>query len=523
MTALVKDEKRRLIPRWRYFRDIPNSCELAGDPSKSNTFSPEQQHLTEKLNNWQSNPGIATAAEVVSSAVVMGQQEKATDCAQYINDHEEQTLPSVVVIAKHVLRHTELNEQTDKVCNISSLHSDLNVNAKAVIQTARSAIRRNPRNIIARMDMSRAHAILGQNEKAVYEMGIALKLHPEHRYVLRSASRLFIHVGDPEEAHSVIARSARTIHDPWLMATELSTASIAERTPKNRNNARKLLARQHLPESHLTELYSALGTFEYFDGHLKHARRNMRSGLHDPTENVVAQARWLQAKNLTVDIPETAWDIPLSYEAHCWKMLQDKDWNGAAEQCKKWICDEPFSSRPARVGSCLGIGIISNIPYAEECARIGLMSDPNDHTLLNNFAVIQAYQGKLEEAVKTFNQITEPLSYGLSNYVYLATAGLISFRSGLLEQGHQLYEQAENMAPKIAKPLVLIYWAKEELLAGTQDSKQIQERAKKARDTCNDHYIQKMHDELLKPKQNIDVNQIRFDAPNTIILPSKLK
>ena len=525
MATIVKDETRRLIPRWRYFRDLPTSSEFAGNPLKKNTFSPDDKYLTEKLNEWRDLPSISTAAEVMSCAITTGKKELANECAKHLLDNHQQTTSHLVSMAEKIIRGEEAKSTLEeKKCSIKTLQVDLTTNARATIHTSRTRLINNPRNVIARIDMARAHAILGNSAHAIKEMDIALKLHPNHRNVLRSASRLFIHLEDVERAQRILTNNERTPHDPWLLAAEISTANIANKTSKYRNTARKLIDRRHIPEAHLCELQSALGTLDYFDGNYKNARKKLHKSLNSSSENVLAQARWLNANSLSLDISEDAWAAPLSYEAHCWKMIQDKDWDGAAEQCKKWLCDEPFSSRPARVGSSIGIDVLSNLNYAEECARIGLMSDPNDHILLNNLTVSLSYQNKINEAIQCFNKITVPLESGLSDYVYIATMGLLHFRIHNYDEGHKFYERAESLAPKEFKPLVIIHWAKEEAHAKTTHASNLLQLAKKVSDESNDDYIKKIHTELLNKEKQTSIifsKQAIIDSinSNTLILP----
>ncbi|MCH7880341.1 MAG: hypothetical protein IIB69_01960 [Proteobacteria bacterium] len=86
-------------------------------------------------------------------------------------------------------------------------------------------------------------------------------------------------------------------------------------------------------------------------------------------------------------------------------MREQGKWDQASDECLKWLFDEPFSSRPARIGSYIGISLTNDHNYAEMCVRAGLQADSNDSILRNNLAVILAYQEKNLEAIEEFGRI----------------------------------------------------------------------------------------------------------------------
>lgn len=291
---------------------------------------------------------------------------------------------------------------------------------------------------------------------------------PSHRHVLRAASRLFVHIGDSERAHAILLRSPRTPRDPWLIATEIATANISEKAPRFVKQGRELINSGALPDAHLTELLSAIGTFEHYNGAHRKARKHFSRSLSAPNENVVAQARWVRTQLPSLAISDDSFSIQRGYEARTWRALEQGDWAAARENCAQWLNDEPFSSRPASLGSFIGTSLDLDFAFAERCALAGRISAPQDPMLKNNLSVAIAYQGKLDEAVKIFQTISvSDIIEHASNYTFVATAGLLAFRNENIEMGRELYDKAFDLAPRSICHRVSIYRAREELFANT--------------------------------------------------------
>ena len=84
---------------------------------------------------------------------------------------------------------------------------------------------------------------------------------------------------------------------------------------------------------------------------------------------------------------------------------------------------------------------------------------------MNNLAVALAYQGDVSSAAQTYRSIPREFSSEYPEYVYIATGGLLKFRSGEPEEGRSCYQLAAQRAPLGSRLLVLAHWIKEELEA----------------------------------------------------------
>ncbi len=91
-------------------------------------------------------------------------------------------------------------------------------------------------------------------------------------------------------------------------------------------------------------------------------------------------------------------------------------------------------------------------------ARRGLIANPGDYLLLNNLAVALAMTERVAEAVVVFTQIDRSEAEAESPATYLATQGLLAFRSGNPQQGREHYQAAVAAARK-RKNARAVVWA----------------------------------------------------------------
>ena len=188
--------------------------------------------------------------------------------------------------------------------------------------------------------------------------------------------------------------------------------------------------------------------------------------LTDPTENAVAQAEWAAKRDAALEVPPEVIRQAQSHEAQALADYRAQHWGGVLSECRRWIVDEPFSTRPSAWGSYLA-GVVNNdARTAEEFARQGLLANPRHPLLLNNLAVALAERGALKNAQVEFGKIPKSRVHGEVDAAMLATEGLISFRIGEVTEGRRLYQAAAMMAAdagwRASHALALIYLAREE-------------------------------------------------------------
>jgi tetratricopeptide (TPR) repeat protein len=470
MSAFLSDTNRRIIPRWRDFRITLATGELDGVEIAAPRQLNARSYFDAKIADWVAHRSLETAAEVVAAAVVIGREAEATEAATFVLESKRTATPAVEALAR-----IALSPSSDKTSGAASLETaDPAINqelARQRVHALRVSANEASRNSFLWVDLARAYSALGQPQQAVRAMGIALKLTPTNRFVLRSAARLFVHIDEPDRAHELLRRNEATREDPWLLASEIAVASVAERTPFFVRSARQLLDSASHAAAQTTELASALGTLELPSGSTRSARRLFRRSLSEPTENAVAQASWAARQDPGVVIEAAHLQTPRSFEARAWKDLASAQWRLSIENCRLWLYDEPFSSRPAQMGSYIASVAEEDFRLAETFARAGLQANPDDPMLVNNLVFALANEGRLDEASELFAEISRPGSTRSLEGTLLATEGLLRFRTGELKAGRELYVEAvRHFEDQRLRALAALHLAREEMLSGSGEA-----------------------------------------------------
>jgi tetratricopeptide (TPR) repeat protein len=361
----------------------------------------------------------------------------------------------------------------------AELDADEQQNARAAIRRARRLTRTDPRNAIAWAERSRHHAGLGQSDAAIESMRRALALAPEHRYFLRAAARLHVHIGQPDRAHALLCRATRTREDPWLLAPEIAIAELAGRPPAFLRAGRRLVESGSWAPAHLTELAAAIGTLELRGGRDRRARSLFGASLTAPNDNVLAQAEWAaedlgSVRRTLAQIEE---EVPLSYEALSMAAISSGERERAVSEAWLWLLDQPFSTEPASFGS-YHAGALRDFERSLTFARRGLMANPAHPMLRNNAAFALAQLGRLEDAEEELDFVRDSELDTEGRAVINATRGLLAFRRGEVERAKGLYGEAIGSADQTVRTLATVMMVSELLRMRLPDADEAAARAR---------------------------------------------
>lgn len=458
MSLLPSQYVRRLVPLWRTSRQLVGSAEYSSHKKKKPNRS-EDNACQELLAEWKHNKTIGTTTDLLFNAIASGDMEIVALATQHLSEQNAEMPPlAQATLSRLNSPSSDLHENSKQA---HSLANEMILSPQRIIANARKKLVRNPANVLACLDMSRAYSTLGLVDKSKVLAERALHFAPHHRYVLRNVARQYLqHENDPLVAYRLIEKNPATKHDPWLLAAESSLALVADKRPKYYREAQAMLKAEQYSDEHLSELRGALGTLHYFDGSARKSRAYLRDSLKFPTENSLAQTIWVNSKQGGIELNDDILHLRSSHEARYFQYTEQGKWQEALIECIRWMQEEPYSTRPARMASNLCISIVGDHKLAIEVANLGLRIAHNNE-LLNIKTIAHAYEGEITNAINAFNTIND--SNKLPEYVYVATAGLLHFRTNQEVRGRELYKLAEAKAPSTTKRLVRLFRAREEI------------------------------------------------------------
>ena len=523
MSAALKPQERHVIPRWRDARTTGQLGELDPSSEKATRIIEGEEFFREKIEAWNRERTLGIASDLLGAALVLRKFEEADDAARYVIASGEKASAPMRAIAERILQIEESIPSDEK-----PPPSEQRPLLFRAIRGAREMLRDDPRNAIAWVELARAYTSLGVDSKAKRAMHMAVTLADDNRFVLRSASRLAVHVEEKQRAHELLRRTPATREDPWLLASEIAAADLNGKTSRFVKRGREMLASADFSPFHLAELATAIGSLELKAGNAKAARKLFQTALRQPTENSLAQIEWASERVSGIQIDPQQFAIPYSHEARALYSHSAADWKRAVAESIKWLADEPFSTHPAVLGSFIAAEYLEDFSLAQEICNDGLIASPSDATLLNNLAFALANEGKLKEAQDTLNLI--PL-VGLPTATDIcrdATQGLIAFRQGDHAKGRFYYDGAMSKADQnqflSLKIRAGIHLAREELEVDTTKAghviQDVIKMAKRTKDPDLLGTLERLLDSLLRHKSRKELDAVITDI-RRILKPSK--
>jgi tetratricopeptide (TPR) repeat protein len=432
------DGPRRLIPRWRH---VDDAIDPAG--SGDSGLRDLRPDVIERERAWIDSDGSSRgfALDLVAvAATAPDPSPAARSAAQWLlSDERSSQLAREVsagILESLPDESRRRTESAEELVEPDAIRSN--------VKRLRQALTADPRDALAWAEQARMYTLVGQRRPAERAIAKAVALAPNHRFLLRAATRLWVHFDDPDRAKAVLLSTPRTQEDPWLMASEIAVGSVKGRSSRLIRSARALLGRSVWSPRDLTELMGALGTVELETGSSVRARDLFRKSLMNPNENSLAQAEWAAASvgGVQSHLKSALDQTPRSFEARSRAAAAIADHSTAVSESWRWLLDQPFSSEPASFGS-YHAALDRDFQRSFEFARRGLQANPGMPLLLNNAAFALAQANKPADAAEYIDKVQDLSHLGPEEQaMILATRGLIAFRSGAPSQGSELYLHA---------------------------------------------------------------------------------
>ena len=496
MAGFSPDKDRKIIPRWRTFSATIALGELdSGLPSRAHErFA--AHFLASRISDWHTHRTVGHAADLVGTAVAIGKHAQAADAAHFLLQDDRSVSQWIRELAQRVISPQQAEKGFDVAQQAESTI------LRTQVKTFRQWLRDEPRDPITWVDLARVYAALGFRKRAATCMTIALQLAAGNRFILRSASRLWIHLDDPERAHDTIVRAQTTRFDPWLLAAEIATSDASGKSSRFVKIARQMLSDRSHPAGHLSELASAIATLELDSGNIRKSRRLFDQSLENPTENSIAQAEWASRRGLGIHFDDHYLDVANTFEARSWTYSRRGDWSQTTSECWNWQVDQPFSSRPCIQGSYFSAVALEDYSECERFAERGLVANSTNFMLLNNLAFAYINSGKIEKAKNVLARIDDSRVTGREHAVIHATRGLLAFRTGDAIGGRRQYSEALRIARNLEDDqliaLASVFYAMEELASRMPGSDRVVTEARRDLQKLKDPLSGVLDDRLME-------------------------
>lgn len=512
MSIFQDKSQRRILPRWRTSGSAAQSADLMATKPLRVSVTDDDSHLREARYAFEREPSIGNAADLISAASMVGETAAAEQAAEFVLANKNQAPQTLLALAHSLLDSPVAPNEASLVGTRSN---------GTVIAHTRTLLRLHPDNPVLWSDMARHYASHGNRREAKRCMSVALQLAPNHRWMLRIATRFMVHSGDVEEAHRRLVQHPRTPKDPWLIAAELATAQVAQRPPKFWRQGNDFIKLGGIAPLHLSELATAVGMFELEAGEAKKARRLVELALRDPTENTLAQVSWArESKHLKgasglsdlVRLSSNAFEADFRLKGFSGDLL------GAKEAGVRWAIDEPFAARPITSLAFIA-SIFDDHEEAIELARkVRILDGHIDSNLEMNSLFSKMSSNRLtmdtnHREIEAIHAKLMALAEEKNAYHAMANLALWHYRFGQAQVGAELYQKAimtiEKNGPVESAALAAVYAAREAILARQPEAPILLEKAKalakRSRYAVAEFYLRKLDHLILSPENGSEI------------------
>ena len=461
MAATDDSGDRRVVPRWKTVKDALRAGELDGTITQAPKAIDGTQFLTEREIAWKDNSTLPFAIDLVGASIVLGKSVLAVEAAEFILASSSHVSHPALSLAHKLLGITPPS--------VEGVSQDT-PSIQREIATLKVRRIEEKKNAFVWLDLARNYMLLGHVTSAEASMKVAIGLAPYDRFILRCAARFLLHCHKPDEALHMLRLNPKTAYDPWLIASEIALSSVLDKVPKYLKDGERLIQSANFSNFHTSELASALGSIEMFNGRNRAANKLFKLAMRSPNDNALAQIIWASKKTGFADIEEHPRCVWHASEAITLDHHNHGRWKDVVDEAKIWAEEESFSSRPHLLASGVCASLLNNLSDAKKIAEAGLPTNPGPPGLLNNIAFCASLLGQPEAAFKAIQQVDRKFMTPNQAICLVATLGLAHFRSGNIAEGTANYEAAIAAAKRASLPtlhaLARLYFGRELHLNG---------------------------------------------------------
>lgn len=475
-----EQSERHNIPRWNsvFIADITGESNPLKYKDKSELICEEKKHLEKLLIDWKSEKSITLAVEIISCNRILDNSYDIAMVEDYINTKINgcNNIPQILI--------DFIQEANQGAETVKCEERDFVEISKSGIRNELSNLKRElilyPRDPLKWCELARNYLLIGQEKQCEKALRVAINLAPNSRAILRAMARFYVHIDDTDRSLYYLRRCPLVKYDPWILSAEISISNVSKRTSKFIKIGQQMIENSKYQSVAISELASELGTMDFTAANSKKGKHKVEIAKRFPSENAAAQMAWINQKLYKID--SILYDMPepqFNFEANAKKLIFQEKWEEAVISIKKWQDYQPFSKVPAMEGSYLSADLLDDPNTAIEIIKKGMISNPNDMLLLNNYVYSLIISGKLDEANVRLKEVSENEVGEEERILLTATAGLLHYRQNDPYSGALFYQKAINQASKTNRLdlayRAIIYFAREEKRLGRDISQLLAE------------------------------------------------
>lgn len=170
MSLLYTKSDRRILPRWRASKQATQNTDFTAHKPVATQPALSGNILTEAIQDFDADSTIGTAADLLSKAIIAGNSDAASRAIEFIRQNEDKAPRTLINLVSD--KNEEATDENE-------------------VKTIRRLLTINPKNPMLWSDLARHFASIGDRSRAKRCMTVALQLAPNHRWILRTASRFF--------------------------------------------------------------------------------------------------------------------------------------------------------------------------------------------------------------------------------------------------------------------------------------------------------------------------------------------
>lgn len=433
MALFIDTTDRLIIPTWKKFNNTVKELNPVGQYK----HPIEQGDIMGYVLEWRERPSLVSAGELITAAIVHGRTEESevADAAGFVLNGQIKVPLPLNKASRHILKQSLPAEKI--IVQEYSIYVEIAKLKELLTKYMNSAI--------LHIEIARCYVLLGQIERALFHINSALYFDRHNRFVVRAAARFLIHIKEEERAVQILRGSGLTKSDPWLMASEISVSRRFNKRSPNIKRAFQLIESGNYSDFDLTELRGTIGMEEFSNASYKKSRKLFNLSLIAPNDNSFAQAQWImQNRHLELTFPNVP--INMHYkESLCHEKFFEGDYTTALQFAQEWQEEAPYSIKCAIFGASISTIYQKDYKTSIQILKTYLRTNNRNKAALNDLAYAYALDNETEKAQKIIDaavRYIDPRNLEEVDICLVATQGLICFRTGNIEEGAKLYEQA---------------------------------------------------------------------------------